>query len=68
MVGFARNAVLEVAGAIVDAVKKKEIRHFFLVGGCDGANRDGATTPNSLRKLRRTLLFLRWRVESSGSS
>lgn len=37
MVGFARNAVLEVAGAIVDAVKKKEIRHFFLVGGCDGA-------------------------------
>ncbi len=37
MVGFARNAVLGVAGAIVDAVKKKEIRHFFLVGGCDGA-------------------------------
>ena len=37
MVGFARNAVLNVAGAVIDAVKKGQIRHFFLVGGCDGA-------------------------------
>lgn len=37
MVGFARNAVLGVAGAVVDAVKAGKIRHFFLVGGCDGA-------------------------------
>jgi hydroxylamine reductase len=37
MVGFARNAVLGVAGAVIDAVKKGQIRHFFLVGGCDGA-------------------------------
>ena len=36
-VGFARDAVLDVAGAVVDAVKDKKIRHFFLVGGCDGA-------------------------------
>lgn len=36
-VGFARNAVLSVAGAVIDAVKQKKIRHFFLVGGCDGA-------------------------------
>ncbi len=36
-VGFARNAVLGVAGAIIEAVKNKDIRHFFLVGGCDGA-------------------------------
>ena len=35
--GFARNAVLSVAGAVIDAVKAKQIRHFFLVGGCDGA-------------------------------
>jgi hydroxylamine reductase len=35
--GFARNAVLSVAGAIIDAVKKGQIKHFFLVGGCDGA-------------------------------
>jgi len=37
MVGFARNAVLGVAGQIVEAVKNKAIRHFFLVAGCDGA-------------------------------
>ena len=37
MVGFARNAVMGVAGQVIDAVKAKAIRHFFLVGGCDGA-------------------------------
>jgi hydroxylamine reductase len=37
MVGFARNAVLGVAGAVIEAVKERKIRHFFLVGGCDGA-------------------------------
>ncbi len=37
MVGFARNAVMGVAGAVIDAVKNKNIRHFFLVAGCDGA-------------------------------
>ncbi len=37
MVGFGRNAVLSVAGAVIDAVKSGAIKHFFLVGGCDGA-------------------------------
>ena len=37
MVGFARNAVMSVAGTVIDAVKSGDIRHFFLVGGCDGA-------------------------------
>ena len=37
MVGFARNTVLGVADKVIDAVKAKAIRHFFLVGGCDGA-------------------------------
>jgi hydroxylamine reductase len=37
MVGFARNAVLGVADKVIDAVKSKAIRHFFLVAGCDGA-------------------------------
>ena len=36
-VGFARNSVMSVAGQVVDAVKKGHIKHFFLVGGCDGA-------------------------------
>ena len=35
--GFARNTVLGVADKVIDAVKSGNIRHFFLVGGCDGA-------------------------------
>ncbi len=37
MVGFARNAVLGVADQVIAAIKQGKIRHFFLVGGCDGA-------------------------------
>lgn len=37
MVGFARNSVLGVADKVIEAVKGKAIRHFFLVAGCDGA-------------------------------
>jgi hydroxylamine reductase len=37
MVGFARNTVLSVAGKVIELVKSGKIRHFFLVGGCDGA-------------------------------
>jgi hydroxylamine reductase len=36
-VGFGHNAVLGVADKVVEAVKQGKIRHFFLVGGCDGA-------------------------------
>ena len=37
MVGFGRDAVLGVADTVIAAVKSGAIRHFFLVGGCDGA-------------------------------
>ncbi|MEA4883353.1 MAG: hydroxylamine reductase [Clostridia bacterium] len=36
-VGFGHDAVMNVAGKMIDAVKQGKIRHFFLVGGCDGA-------------------------------
>jgi hydroxylamine reductase len=36
-VGFARNAVLGVADQVIEAVRTGDIRHFFLVAGCDGA-------------------------------
>jgi hydroxylamine reductase len=36
-VGFARSAVLGVAGKVVDAVRSGAVRRFFLIGGCDGA-------------------------------
>ena len=35
--GFARNTVLSVAPQVVEAVKSGAIKHFFLIGGCDGA-------------------------------
>ena len=37
LVGFGHNAVLSLAGTVVEAVKAGAIRHFFLIGGCDGA-------------------------------
>lgn len=37
LTGFGRNTVLGIAGTVVDSVKSGAIRHFFLVGGCDGA-------------------------------
>jgi len=37
-VGFGHEAVLGLADTIVDKVKSGKIKHFFLVGGCDGAS------------------------------
>ncbi len=37
LTGFARNAVLSVADKVIEAVKNGDIKHFMLVGGCDGA-------------------------------
>ncbi len=36
-VGFGHDAVLGVADKVIEAVKSGAIRHFFLIGGCDGA-------------------------------
>ena len=36
-VGFGHNSVLSVAPTVIEAVKSGAIKHFFLVGGCDGA-------------------------------
>jgi hydroxylamine reductase len=37
LTGFAHNAVMSVAGPVIEAVKAGQIKHFFLIGGCDGA-------------------------------
>ncbi|AEF93299.1 Hydroxylamine reductase [Desulfotomaculum nigrificans CO-1-SRB] len=37
MVGFARNTVMSVADKVIAGVKNGDIKHFFLVAGCDGA-------------------------------
>ncbi|CAM3777422.1 hydroxylamine reductase [Parendozoicomonas haliclonae] len=36
LTGFARNALMSAAPAVIDAVKAGDIKHFFLIGGCDG--------------------------------
>jgi hydroxylamine reductase len=36
-IGFGHNTVMSVAGAVIDAVKAGKIKHFYLIGGCDGA-------------------------------
>ena len=37
MTGFGHGTVLSVADKVVEGVKAGAIKHFFLVGGCDGA-------------------------------
>ena len=37
MTGFGHGTVLSVADKVIDAVKNGDIKHFFLVAGCDGA-------------------------------
>lgn len=37
MTGFGHAAILENAGTVVEGIKSGAIKHFFLVGGCDGA-------------------------------
>jgi hydroxylamine reductase len=37
IVGFGHNAVINVADRVIEAVKSGAIKHFFLIGGCDGA-------------------------------
>ncbi|MDD3277210.1 MAG: hydroxylamine reductase, partial [Kiritimatiellales bacterium] len=37
LVGFGHNAVMSVAPTVIEAVKSGALKHFFLIGGCDGA-------------------------------
>lgn len=37
LVGFGHNTILGVADKVIDAVKAGQLKHFYLIGGCDGA-------------------------------
>jgi hydroxylamine reductase len=56
-VGFARNAALEVADQVIAAVKNGDIRHFFLVAGCDGAKPGRNYYTEFVEKYPRTASF-----------
>ncbi len=58
MAGFARNAVLGVADKVIEAVKGKQIRHFFLVGGCDGAKTGRNYYTNFVEKAPKDTVIL----------
>lgn len=58
MAGFARNAVLGVADKVIEAVKNKQIRHFFLVGGCDGAKQQRGYYENFVEKAPKDTVIL----------
>jgi hydroxylamine reductase len=56
--GFARKAVLGVADKVIEAVKNKQIRHFFLVGGCDGAKAGRNYYTNFVEKAPKDTVIL----------
>jgi hydroxylamine reductase len=58
MVGFARNAVLGVADTVIGAVKAGAIKHFFLVGGCDGAKSDRSYYSDFVEKVPKDTVIL----------
>ncbi len=57
-VGFGHKAVLDNAEKIVEAVKGGQIRHFFLVGGCDGAKSDRSYYTDFAKKTPQDTIIL----------
>jgi len=58
MVGFARNTVMSVAGKVIELVKAGKIKHFFLVGGCDGAKPGRSYYTEFVEKVPRDCVVL----------
>jgi len=58
LTGAARNAVLSVAGTVIEAVKNKNIRHFFLVAGCDSGTTGRSYYADFVEKVPRDCVVL----------
>jgi len=58
LTGFGHNAVLGVADKVIEAVKGGAIRHFFLIGGCDGAKSGRNYYTEFAEKLPRDTVIL----------
>lgn len=39
-IGFARNTLMNVAPTVIEQIKEGNIKHFFLIGGCDGSKNE----------------------------
>ena len=57
-IGFARNALMQAAPAVIEKVKAGEISHFFLVGGCDGDKAERAYFTEFARAIPQDSLLL----------
>lgn len=57
-IGFARNALMQAAPAVIEKVKAGEISHFFLVGGCDGDKTERAYFTEFAKAAPRDSLLL----------
>lgn len=58
LVGFGHHATLSNAPAIIDAVKSGKLRHFFLIGGCDGARPGRNYYTDFARKVPKDCIIL----------
>jgi hydroxylamine reductase len=58
LVGFGRNAVLGVAGKVIESVKAGHIKRFLLVGGCDGAKGSRNYYPDLVEKAPKDTIVL----------
>jgi hydroxylamine reductase len=58
MVGFGRNAVLSVADKVIQNVKDGHIKHFLLVGGCDGAKNSRGYYSELVEKAPKNTIIL----------
>ncbi|MHB8917215.1 MAG: hydroxylamine reductase [Desulfocucumaceae bacterium] len=56
--GFHHNFVLSIAGKIIDAVKAGKIRHFFLVGGCEGSKASRSYYTEFVQKVPKDCVIL----------
>ena len=58
VVGFARNTILSAADKVIDVVKSGAIKHFLLVGGCDGAKPGRNYYTDFVKKAPKNTLIL----------
>ena len=56
--GFNYRTVLSLAEPIIEAVKKGEIKHFLLVGGCDGNKREREYYTNLVKSAPKDTIIL----------
>lgn len=56
--GFGHHAILSVADKVVDEVKQGVIKHFFLVGGCDGARMGRSYFTDFVKKTPKDSIIL----------